>query len=72
MRRSPWILVDSAWAEQLGVARTAGVYRIARRDLVRRFAVGQTEGHGIGASISALGLTERPPSPRGGEQRDVA
>ena len=36
MRKSSWVLVDSGWAKQLGVTRTAGVYRIARGELVRR------------------------------------
>ena len=50
MRKSPWVLVDSGWAKELGVTRTGGVYRIARGELVRRL---QTElgGPGICASI---------------------
>jgi hypothetical protein len=50
MRKSPWVLVDSGWAKQLGVTRTAGVYRIARGELVRRLQADQGRP-GICASI---------------------
>lgn len=50
MRKSPWVLVDSGWAKQLGVTRTAGVYRIARSELVRRLDA-VPEEPGICASI---------------------
>jgi hypothetical protein len=31
-----WVLLDRAWAERLGVHRTAGRYRIRRTELVER------------------------------------
>jgi hypothetical protein len=56
MRRSPWVLVDSAWAKQLGVTRTAGEYRISRRELMRKMAGEPLGGPGIWASIDGQGL----------------
>jgi hypothetical protein len=56
MRRSPWVLVDSAWAKQLGVTRTAGEYRITRRELMLKLAGEQVGGPGIWASIDGQGL----------------
>jgi hypothetical protein len=37
-RRDGCVLLDSAWAERLGVQRTGGLYRIGRRDLADRLA----------------------------------
>ena len=48
-RRSPnrWVYLDRWWAKRLGVKRTAGVYRIRRRDLIRRLSL---ENLGVDAS----------------------
>ncbi len=48
-RHSPdrWVYLDKWWAKRLGVKRTAGVYRIRSRDLVRRTAL---ENLGVDAS----------------------
>src|SRR5918997_1610153 len=37
-RPNGYVLLDSVWAERLGVKRTGGLYRIARRDLADRLA----------------------------------
>jgi hypothetical protein len=37
-RPNHWIYLDRWWAKRLGVIRTAGVYRIRSRDLVRRLS----------------------------------
>ncbi len=42
-----WVYLDRWWAKRLGVKRTAGVYRIRSRDLVRRTAL---ENLGVDAS----------------------
>lgn len=34
--RRSWVLIDRAWAKQLGVTRTGGTYRISRRELMRK------------------------------------
>jgi hypothetical protein len=40
--RTPWVVIDRAWARRLGVQRTAGVYRINRHSLVTRLADEET------------------------------
>ena len=35
-RPDHWIYLDRWWAKRLGVTRTAGMYRIRSRDLIRR------------------------------------
>ncbi|HEU4867814.1 MAG TPA: hypothetical protein VFV09_08810 [Actinomycetota bacterium] len=40
--RTPWVVVDRAWARRLGVQRTNGAYRINRRELVARLAEAET------------------------------
>jgi hypothetical protein len=37
-RPNGYVLLDSIWAERLGVQRTGGLYRIGRRDLADRLA----------------------------------
>lgn len=37
-KSNSYVLLDSAWAERLGVQRTSGQYRIGRRDLADRLA----------------------------------
>src|SRR5947209_15141777 len=37
-RPNGYVLLDSAWAQRLGVQRTGGLYRISRRDLAHRLA----------------------------------
>lgn len=37
-RPNGYVLLDSTWAERLGVQRTGGLYRIGRRDLADRLA----------------------------------
>jgi hypothetical protein len=37
-RPNHWIYLDRWWAKRLGVTRTAGIYRIRSRDLVRRLS----------------------------------
>jgi hypothetical protein len=51
MRNSSCVLLDPAWAKELGVTRTAGVYRIARRELIRRLTIERPGGPAIWASI---------------------
>ena len=46
-RADHWILLDRSWAKRLGVARTAGVYRIRSRELIRRLSA---ENLGVDAS----------------------
>jgi polyisoprenoid-binding protein YceI len=36
---SSWVVLDKTWAQQLGVTRERGVYRIGRRELARRLAI---------------------------------
>ena len=36
--RRSWVLIDRAWAKQLGVARTGHSYRISRGELMRKLA----------------------------------
>jgi len=72
MRRSSWILVDSAWAKQLGVTRTSGVYRITRNELIRKLAMEQLGGPGIRASIDGQGLSPPLSSNRHVEKLRVA
>lgn len=40
--RTPWVVVDRAWAKRLGLQRTAGSYRINRRELVARLVEEET------------------------------
>jgi hypothetical protein len=40
--RTPWVVIDRAWARRLGVQRTDGEYRINRRELVARLAEAET------------------------------
>jgi hypothetical protein len=56
MRKSTWVLVDSGWAKELGVTRTAGVYRISRRELARKLGAEPQGGRGICASIHEQSL----------------
>jgi hypothetical protein len=37
-RPDHWIYLDRWWAQRLGVTRTAGMYRIRSRDLIRRLS----------------------------------
>ena len=37
-RPDHWIYLDRWWATRLGVTRTAGMYRIRSRDLIRRLS----------------------------------
>jgi hypothetical protein len=37
-RPDHWIYLDRWWAKRLGVTRTAGLYRIRSRDLIRRLS----------------------------------
>ena len=37
-RPDHWIYLDRWWANRLGVTRTAGMYRIRSRDLIRRLS----------------------------------
>jgi hypothetical protein len=37
-RPDHWIHLDRWWAKRLGVTRTAGMYRIRSRDLIRRLS----------------------------------
>jgi hypothetical protein len=37
-RPDHWIYLDRWWAARLGVTRTAGMYRIRSRDLIRRLS----------------------------------
>jgi hypothetical protein len=37
-RSDRWVYLDRWWAQRLGVKRTAGMYRIRSRELVRRFS----------------------------------
>lgn len=46
-RADHWIYLDRSWARRLGVQRTAGVYRVRSRDLVRRLS---RENLGVDAS----------------------
>ncbi|MGH3932577.1 MAG: hypothetical protein ACRDTF_21685 [Pseudonocardiaceae bacterium] len=46
-RADHWIYLDRSWAQRLGVKRTAGMYRIRGRDLLRRLSL---ENLGLDAS----------------------
>lgn len=72
MRRSTWVLVDSGWAKELGVARTAGVYRITRRELARKLGAEQQGGRGICGSIHEQRLKAGIRSNWGVEEQRVA
>lgn len=37
-RPDHWVYLDRWWAQRLGVTRTAGMYRIRSRELVRRLS----------------------------------
>ena len=50
-----WVHLDTSWAKQLGVTRTAGRYRISRRELVRRLATVELQ-----ASSTILDLNGAP------------
>lgn len=41
--RNPWVILDRAWARELGVVRSAGVYRIHRRELIARLAEAEAQ-----------------------------
>lgn len=45
------VLLDHSWAKKLGISRTGGVYRIGRRELMRRLGLEQT-GRDSGARPS--------------------
>lgn len=46
-RSDHWVYLDQWWAKRLGVKRTAGMYRIRSRELVRRTS---RENLGVDAS----------------------
>lgn len=46
-RPDHWVYLDRWWAQRLGVRRTAGMYRIRSRELIRRLS---REGLGVDAS----------------------
>lgn len=59
-RSDHWVYLDQWWAKRLGVKRTAGMYRIRSRDLVRRASL---ENLGVDASgticVRANGVERR-------------
>lgn len=68
-RADHWVLLDSSWAQRLGVKRSGGVYRIRSRELFRRLAeecVGvDTSGQVVslgtpGAARQAWAVQEQP------------
>ena len=71
MRRSSWVLVDAGWARELGVTRTAGVYRIPRRELVRKLDR-EPGASGICTSIHVQRLEAGGASNRQVEEQRVA
>lgn len=54
-RPDHWVYLDRWWAKRLGVTRTAGIYRIRSRELVRRLS---QERLGVNASgtVFAYGM----------------
>ena len=39
--RTPWVVLDRTWARSLGLQRTGGVYKMNRRELIRRMQAAQ-------------------------------
>lgn len=39
--RTPWVVLDRTWARSLGLQRTGGVYRMNRRELIKRLETAQ-------------------------------
>ena len=62
-RPNHWIYLDRWWAKRLGVRRTAGVYRIRSRELVRRLS---QERLGMDASGTVFAYGTRPVATRAG------
>jgi hypothetical protein len=56
-RPDHWVYLDRWWAQRLGVRRTAGMYRIRSRELVRRLA---RERLGVDASGTVFAYGARP------------
>lgn len=58
-RADHWIYLDRSWAQRLGVKRTAGVYRIRGRELLRRLSRESLGVDGSGRVLS-LGMFDLP------------
>lgn len=56
-RADHWVYLDRWWAQRLGVRRTAGMYRIRSRDLLRRLSQEKLGGTHTGRG------PQRPASP---------
>lgn len=66
-RTDHWVYLDRWWAKRLGVTRTAGMYRIRSRELVRRLsqerlgvdASGTVFAYGMGAAAASANREKR-------------
>jgi hypothetical protein len=57
--RDHWIVLDAAWAQRLGVRRSAGVYRIRFRELMLKLSQpAQHWASGV-PSVTSAGLQRR-------------
>ncbi len=56
-RHDHWVYLDRWWAQRLGVKRTAGMYQIRSRDLIRRLS---QETLGVDASGTVYAYQARP------------
>ena len=56
-RHDHWVYLDRWWAQRLGVTRTAGMYRIRSRDLLRRLS---QETLGVDASGNVYAYRTTP------------
>jgi hypothetical protein len=54
-----WVYLDRWWAQRLGVKRTAGIYRIRRRELARRLS---RERLGVGSAGAVFAYGSRTPA----------
>jgi hypothetical protein len=54
-----WVYLDRWWAQRLGVKRTAGIYRIRSRELVRRLS---RERLGVNSAGTVFAYGSRMPA----------
>src|SRR5438093_13640612 len=60
--RNHWILLDAAWAQRLGVRRSAGVYRIRSRELMLKLSQPGQHGTSGVPSVTSTGLPKTWPA----------
>lgn len=69
MRNGSSVLLDPFWAKQLGVTRTAGAYRIARSELIRKLSIERPGEPATCASIEGRSRVEGSSIPQIQEKR---